>query len=46
MELSKLLLANSGLKVIPDMGEFMLPSCGLRQSPDLFSNQRVEVLLC
>jgi hypothetical protein len=28
------------------MGEFMLPSCGLRQSPDLFSNQRVEVLLC
>jgi hypothetical protein len=33
MELSKPLLANSGLKVVPALGELMLPSCGLRQSP-------------
>jgi hypothetical protein len=33
MELSKPLLANSGLKAIPALGELMLPSCGLRPSP-------------
>jgi hypothetical protein len=33
MELSKPLLANSGLKAVPALGELMLPSCGLRPSP-------------
>jgi hypothetical protein len=33
MELSKPLLGNSGLKVVPALGELMLPSCGLRPSP-------------
>jgi hypothetical protein len=33
VELSKPLLANSGLKAIPALGELMLPSCGLRTSP-------------
>jgi hypothetical protein len=33
MELSKPLLANSGLKAVPALGELMLPSSELRQSP-------------
>jgi hypothetical protein len=33
MVLNQPLLANSGLKVIPALGELMLPSCGLRPSP-------------
>jgi hypothetical protein len=39
MALSKPLLANSGLKVVPSLGELMLPSCGLRPGikPRIFS---------
>jgi hypothetical protein len=33
MELSKPLLANSGLNAVPALGELMLPSSGVRQSP-------------
>jgi hypothetical protein len=35
MELSKPLFANSGLKVVPALGELMLPSCGLLYSGTL-----------
>jgi hypothetical protein len=39
----KPLLANSGLKVIPALGELMLPPCGLKPSLGLI---QVHLMLC